>query len=237
MGSLQVVVRTCEECGNTFEQQDGRRSAFTCSAECRAARARRRAREWFKANYVPSSRVSASPVCSVPGCGKPNSGKELCSMHRKRLKLHGTVDLPDILCSRCGKPTGRQGVGIGICSACRPEAHAEANSAWKKANPQRMRANRHRERLARYGLTADTFDALLLEQGGACAICRRPYDPTHTRGWHIDHDSAKSRSHVRGVLCRRCNQALGQFDHDPALLRSAADYLVRARLRQSTRKP
>jgi hypothetical protein len=30
---------------------------------------------------------------------------------------------------------------------------------------------------------------------------------------------------VRGLLCGRCNMAIGRFEHDPHLLRAAIDYL------------
>ncbi|HEY2267528.1 MAG TPA: endonuclease domain-containing protein [Streptosporangiaceae bacterium] len=46
---------------------------------------------------------------------------------------------------------------------------------------------------------------------------------------HADHDPVNGqRGEFRGILCGRCNIGMGQFDHDPARLRAAADYLERA---------
>jgi hypothetical protein len=72
-----------------------------------------------------------------------------------------------------------------------------------------------------YGLTVQEVDQLVSEQGGLCAIC------VSAPAVHVDHDHATGS--VRGLLCFRCNAALGQFDDNPATPRRAAEYLDRAR--------
>lgn len=77
-----------------------------------------------------------------------------------------------------------------------------------------------------YGLTLEQLEQMHAEQGGRCKICRR-----ETRLWVgvknnsacVDHDHATGQ--VRGLLCRRCNAALGQFQEQPELLERAAQYL------------
>jgi len=119
----------------------------------------------------------------------------------------------------------------------------------RRANPEyraRERAlDRERDRLrhpdrwikTHYKLTREQWDALLEAQGGKCAICGRtdPLGIGKTNGFHVDHDHAccpgkKSCGKcVRGLLCNHCNPMLGHADDDPAILRSAADYLDRWR--------
>jgi hypothetical protein len=83
---------------------------------------------------------------------------------------------------------------------------------------------RFRSRLMRvYGLTIEDYDRMAAQQGHACKICRRKPDDK----LHIDHCHATNT--VRGLLCRRCNVGLGNFDDDPDRLREGAAYLETAR--------
>lgn len=69
----------------------------------------------------------------------------------------------------------------------------------------------------RYGLTEDVVSAEMRRQGGYCLIC------LHRRDLHVDHDHDSGE--FRGMLCFRCNGALGQFKDDPRIMRRAVDYL------------
>lgn len=53
----------------------------------------------------------------------------------------------------------------------------------------------------KYGITRAQYDAMLVSQGGGCALCNAP---PKTRALHVDHDHATGR--VRGLLCFRCNR-------------------------------
>lgn len=87
--------------------------------------------------------------------------------------------------------------------------------------------------LQRMGLTSKAFDALLASQGGVCAICQGP--PTgRWKQFHIDHDHACCSGNrscgqcVRGLLCDRCNSALGYLRDSPTVVSRALDYLMRS---------
>lgn len=98
----------------------------------------------------------------------------------------------------------------GLCGPCYVRNHG--------ADRQRRAA---RVRLLRevYGLTLEEYDAMLIAQGGVCAICRE--EPT--RSLAVDHDHATGQ--VRGLLCIRCNRAIGNLRDDPNLARRLAEYL------------
>jgi hypothetical protein len=75
------------------------------------------------------------------------------------------------------------------------------------------------KRARRYGLTLAQYRALQARQGNACAICRKV-----TGVLCIDHCHVTGR--VRGLLCPKCNSALGFCGDDPRLLRAALAYLL-----------
>lgn len=75
------------------------------------------------------------------------------------------------------------------------------------------RANVHRQ----YGLSREELDALVERSGNACEICRASFEETKRC---IDHDHITGD--VRGLLCRKCNAALGLIGER---LNAAARYL------------
>lgn len=96
----------------------------------------------------------------------------------------------------------------------------QAFVAFAETNPGvHLPVSRPLHILKRYGLTKESFMELFLRQRGVCAICGRK----SRRELAIDHCHRKGT--VRGLLCGKCNTALGQFNDDPELLRSAIAYL------------
>lgn len=116
-----------------------------------------------------------------------------------------------------------------------PERVKQNNVAWRKANPElagllkpRWAALNPEKVLARelrrtYGLTVAEFYRMLAEQGGVCAACRKP---CYRKRLSVDHDHKTGA--VRGLLCQRCNSALGQARENPETLRALADYIETA---------
>lgn len=78
--------------------------------------------------------------------------------------------------------------------------------------------------LLRYGVTLEQYNAMIKAQGGKCAICDTEQELLK-RSLEVDH-SHKTLA-VRGLLCRRCNLALGIVDDSIDVLRSAILYLER----------
>lgn len=73
-----------------------------------------------------------------------------------------------------------------------------------------------------YGLEPSDFSDLLAKQNGVCAICGgQPNGPG--KRLHVDH--CHTSKAVRGLLCAKCNTALGLLDDNPDRLEAAAAYL------------
>ena len=141
-------------------------------------------------------------------------------------------------CGSCARAERR-----GACSGCGTEARLWPGGRcwgcyhWDPDVNARHKASIRRSNLQKfYGLTPEQYDAMLEEQGHACAICRRPAEG-YSRNFSVDHDhaccpGAKScGACVRGLLCQDCNNLLGQAKEDVEVLESAISYLKRGIIR------
>lgn len=74
----------------------------------------------------------------------------------------------------------------------------------------------------RYGITPEKYKQMLEAQGGHCACC----PATEPKGGRlcIDHDHATGV--VRGLLCHKCNMALGLVDDNFERLQALAGYAL-----------
>ena len=101
---------------------------------------------------------------------------------------------------------------------------------WQLAHPERARATRvagdqvHRDRIRTatrhsraklyFGLSPNDLAQMEADQGGLCAICRRPECRTRRDGTvkslSMDHDHESGD--MRGLLCEDCNHALGWLE-------------------------
>lgn len=99
---------------------------------------------------------------------------------------------------------------------------------WAKDNPERYERIRKRAKLKHtYGISLEEFEALLKRQGGCCAICKRRDPEDRYFGLRVDH--CHNSSKVRGLLCGKCNQAIGLFDENVESMRAAIKYLRKHR--------
>ena len=138
-------------------------------------------------------------------------------------------------CSRCGveqpdeqfrtRPTNRPAERSSFCITC---ARAERNKwqrEWQRKNPEKAR---NIELKRRHGITSEDYDEVFVEQGGICAVCRRPPGSVGT-GQKSKGTLAVDHCHktgtFRGLLCTNCNLGLGSFFENPDLLLSAAAYI------------
>lgn len=128
--------------------------------------------------------------------GRPKGSKNYTGDITHRVCASCSENLPLELFSRNKtKPLGRD----YVCKTCR----------------------RGRERESMYGITPQEYAQRLLDQGGVCAICGKSCMTGKALAVDHDHDTLE----VRGLLCGKCNQAIGLLHHDTDLLLSAIVYL------------
>lgn len=138
------------------------------------------------------------------------------------------------ICSRCKTEKPREEFGGPTNPYCRP-CHTEYERERKHLRAKQDPAYTRMLNLRRYGLTQETFAAMLAAQDGRCAICLT--DSPGGQGWHVDHDhsccNTRKRSCgkcTRGILCSRCNIAIGNLRDDPVIIQAALEYILNHRV-------
>ncbi len=101
---------------------------------------------------------------------------------------------------------------------------SEQNRRYRKRNPDRLRNKR-------FGLADGQYNEMLERQNHVCAICGLPEvikdkRSDGARALSVDHNHKTNK--IRGLLCNRCNSAIGNLcvdDHGVELLCSAISYV------------
>jgi hypothetical protein len=153
-----------------------------------------------------------------------------CADHRNKARYERSKqDTNERRCARCGKTKPRSAFTSthGYCRPC----HAAYSVERKAIRDAEMPDYSYMINLRRYGLTLESFAALLASQDGKCKICGIP-EPGGQGRWHVDHDHSCCSTRkiscgkcIRGLLCTRCNIGVGNFADSPERLRAAANYL------------
>lgn len=109
----------------------------------------------------------------------------------------------------------------------RTERNKEQKKKYDKEHFWEIKES-HLKRL--YGITVIEYNELFKKHNGVCGICFKPETRKGRVSGNVmklvvdhNHDTMK----VRGLLCNGCNIALGKFNDNPVLLKSAFDYLIK----------
>lgn len=93
---------------------------------------------------------------------------------------------------------------------------------------------RHYGLARNYNISFTEYAQMFAEQGGVCAICKKPetakvpgrktkVSVSRLRDLSVDH--CHETGAVRSLLCNACNHMLGEAKDDPNILLAAAEYL------------
>jgi hypothetical protein len=180
-------------------------------------------------SYVQADVTVAPPSYDqrVKRCKVCGESKPLDDFYRAA----GTADGYRSDCKPCNLAAKRARTALD------PQANRDRVRQWQLENPERYKAKQReyvesgqkkfwsrRYHLKRkYGMTLADYDRIFQAQNGVCAICFEPRPDERTL--HVDHDHETDV--IRGLLCFRCNNALGDFREEYELFQRAADYLDR----------
>ena len=134
--------------------------------------------------------------------------------------------------------TNQQGQVRRRCNRCVGESQVRLKERLKKSGEWSLRIKTNNLR-RRFGLTLERFNELLRLQNYKCAACDEALNDQLV---HVDHDHLCCPSRyktcgkcIRGLLCSRCNNALGLVQDRLSVLINLGRYLERTRhARQDT---
>lgn len=92
---------------------------------------------------------------------------------------------------------------------------------WRMKNPEKLRSRKIENR---YNITMEQYNKIFDKQHGRCAICNEHQSELKS-ALGVDHNHKNNI--VRGLLCHRCNMAIGLLRESIELLNNAKKYLRR----------
>ena len=151
----------------------------------------------------------------------------------KLCKVHGELTQEQII--KSGKT--RKGTVQLRCKECCKESQQKhkSNNPEKFLNWQReYRKNNYDTKIrwhrikSLFGIDKEIYEQMLLKQNNVCAICNQPERLKSKTGRINDFlgvDHCHQTGKIRGLLCRKCNGALGGFNDAIEMLEAAIAYL------------
>lgn len=162
-----------------------------------------------------------------------------CKQEKDLLLFHKSKDRADGVSSRCK-----------VCANAYKKVHAKINSAklacykkewnsknkkkicgysdkWRDRNPEKVKAQDRAHHLrTEYGLTVEMYNKMSSDQNGECSVCGKV--PMGKRGYKVLHvDHCHSSGKVRGLLCGKCNTALGSLQEDENIIKNLLNYVIK----------
>lgn len=221
---------SCKICGKDFKPKH--HLSVTCSESCKEENTRRIKRAYYERNRKEVIERSRNYRLANPE-------KQLESYHRnkhryrenmleygRKYRVENKEKIQSYQREYEKRPERKRKMEEYRSDPDNKERSRESGRKYRKRNP-RVCKNAHLKR--KYGITIEDYDKMLEDQGGVCKICSNPETEVDKKKGKLK-DLAVDHCHitgkVRGLLCGRCNKALGKFKDDPELIRSALNYLL-----------
>jgi len=94
------------------------------------------------------------------------------------------------------------------------------SAEWYANNKERTKNSRL---LRKYNISLDDYNKMLIEQEGKCWICSMKAEDEINKVLVVDHNHLTGK--VRGLLCNRCNTAIGLLQESQEILQKVSKYL------------
>jgi hypothetical protein len=219
----------CVVCNSEFKPEH--HLSVTCSSECKEANKKLTKRAYYDRNKEEVISRSKATRLANPEKQKEsyNSNKhkyrDRQREYRKEYKKKNKDRIREYSKEYELRPERRIKMADYRVNPINKARSRESGVRYRDRNPK-VSKNGHLRR--KYGITIEVYEQMLKSQGGVCKICKNPeteVDKKRGKLKDLAVDHCHTTGKVRGLLCGRCNKALGKFNDDPVLLRSAVSYL------------
>jgi len=214
-----------KELGEFTKSRNRKNGVGSCCKDCK----NKQNAAWQSLPYDPIPEIKICTLCLI---GKnpnrfskaKNSRDGLCPQCKDCNKINANLYREQPLDPQVSK----------ICASCNTERSPQEYSFNKTARDGLQSICRDCAREARfkkdYGISIEYYNQILEEQDGKCAICHITQNENVINNksgeparFAVDH--CHRTGNVRGLLCDRCNRALGALRDNPKSAENAAAYL------------
>jgi hypothetical protein len=187
----------------------------------------------------PNEVFMSNIICSVPFCKNPKHPRvSKCYIHMwenrkfpafkevlpfwavRNCQVHGYL-----ISSKCYIKSTHKNKHSYQCIKC---ANIKARKKYipKKRYDKHLKnydSTRNRHLIKTYGITTEDYERLLSKQNGCCAICLSTNKGRKDKYFNVDH--CHNSGKVRGLLCWKCNTAIGLLGDTEESLQKVLCYL------------
>lgn len=189
-------------------------------------------------------------LCAFEGCNQersPKAGFGFCSRHYSQYKAGLDLSLtPYRIASYKGEKCKFEGCDRNARSNGLCNSHDRQRRNGQELYPMMTRRKPNKDDKCRiegcgashnahgmclnhytiwntHGLEPEVYEKMFEDQGYVCAICKK--ECVSKRRLSVDHNH--DTGEIRGLLCAKCNRAIGLLGDSLELIRAAADYLIK----------
>lgn len=174
--------------------------------------------------------MKTTRICGYRNCGiefiayRKNSVYCCSNCYNEEMKIRRQIknkENPNIQANRASKYWENN--KDKVAKKSREWKNSFSKEEWSLYN-RRINLKRH------YSLTLEEYDKLSQQSDNKCYICEKE-ETAHRKGqkFQLAVDHCHVTKKVRGLLCMSCNQALGLFKDNEAILEKAIQYLKKSK--------
>ena len=169
------------------------------------------------------TKMSREGWCSVEECGRKILARGFCSGHYGQVEKHGSVQTKII---RDWGNVDRDSDGNKLCYKCdisMPESNFPTSPKMKDGFSRYCKLCTV---ISHHGITREMFDEMIISQSGLCKIClAQLIKPSIDHNHQCCEGTYSCGYCIRGLICRKCNSAIGLAGDSSETLIRMAEYI------------